>query len=233
MGSDDEVEPDGRRRRTRRSRAAMSDAAVELLLAHGLAGVTVEAVAERARVTRRTFSRHFAGKEEAILDEFRENTARINDALRARPVAEPPLLAYRRAVADWLTAEYAGAGPRLARHLALFRRVDEEPALFAAYQRIRIEAEAESVRVIAARLGTDPDRDPRPAVIVGAGAGTLVAALRAWARAGDPDPLPALAERFFATLEGALTGTPTDALADPAGTTHSPKVVHHHEPHHP
>lgn len=175
---------DRRQRKARQTREAMAAAAVDLILEHGLAAVTVEAIAERADVTRRTFSRHFNGKEDAALHITRADGDRINAALRDRPADEPPFVAYRNAVAQWLThRETLGAEPH-ARWRALLRLVDREPTLFAAYERIRVDAQDESVAIIADRLGTHPARDLRPAVVVGAAAGVLTAALRAWAR--DP-----------------------------------------------
>jgi AcrR family transcriptional regulator len=173
---------DRRQRRSRRTRNALATAAVDLILERGLAATTVEAIAERADVTRRTFSRNFAGKEDAALDFVRGDGDRINALLRDRPAAEPPLLAYRRAVRDWLADRDDPAWhlrPRIRRLLAL---LDSEPALFAAYERIRVDAQDESIRILADRLGTDAARDVRPAVVVDAAAGVLSAALRIWAR---------------------------------------------------
>ncbi|MGO4760731.1 helix-turn-helix domain-containing protein, partial [Streptomyces sp. 2MCAF27] len=73
---------DRRQRKARQTREAMAAAAVDLILEHGLAAVTVEAIAERADVTRRTFSRHFNGKEDAALHFTRADGDRINAALR-------------------------------------------------------------------------------------------------------------------------------------------------------
>lgn len=195
------VDLDRRRRRSQRTRQVMGAAALDLLLERGLAGVSVEAIAERSGVTRRTFSRHFAGKEDAVLNLVRDDVHRINEALRARPADEPPMAAYRGAVVEWLGQDFDGP-PRalLRRRLELFRRVDGEPALIAAYQRIRADAEEESVAVIAARLGVDPADDPRPAVAVAAGAGTLVAVLRAWARHGVPESPERLVGAYFDAL---------------------------------
>jgi AcrR family transcriptional regulator len=205
---------DRRHRGARRTRSALATAALELILERGLAAATVEAIAERADVTRRTFSRHFTGKEDAALDFVRLDGVLINARLRARPPGEPPLLAYRRAVREWLADPEAPAWhprPRMRRLLAL---VDAEPALFAAYARIRVDAQDESVRILAGRLGTDGLRDPRPAVVAEAAAGVLTAALRLWARgAGDDDrgsaDLAALVERAY----DALTGEAADAAA--------------------
>ncbi|MGW7078371.1 TetR/AcrR family transcriptional regulator [Streptomyces sp. NPDC054866] len=195
---------DRRQRKARLTREALADAAIDLILEHGLAAVTVEAIAERADVTRRTFSRHFGGKEAAALDFTRADGDRINAALRTRPADEPPLAAYRAAVRDWL-ADPESPGPhRRARWRELLALVDTEPALFAAYERVRVDAQDESVRIIADRLGTDPARDQRPAVVVGAAAGVLTAALRSWARGGhkhDAD-LAAHVEQAYAVLTG-------------------------------
>ncbi len=198
---DDGVGLDGRRLRTRRSREALSRAAFDLLTERGLDAVAVEDIALRAGVTRRTFSRHFASIEAAILGDVDQDVHLFNEALRRRPPAEPPLIAYRNAVHDWLAAEYGGSrAALLARRWALFQRFDDEPELFAGYQRIRIEGQRESVRIIAVRLGVDPLTDPRPAVAVGAGAGMLLAALQSWAAGPDPMGLPGLVEEFFDTL---------------------------------
>ncbi|MFF7333822.1 TetR/AcrR family transcriptional regulator [Streptomyces sp. NPDC090306] len=199
------VPEDRRRRRSRRTRAALATAALDLILERGLAATTVEAVAERADVTRRTFSRHFASKEDAALDFVRGDGDRINALLAARPAAEPPLRAYRLAVRAWLADRDDPAWhlrPRMRRLLAL---VDTEPALFAAYERIRVDAQEESIRLVGARLGTDDVRDVRPAVVVDAAAGVLTAALRVWARragghTSEAADLAALVEQAYDSL---------------------------------
>lgn len=98
-------------------------------------------------------------------------------------------------------AAAAGAGGRGAR-------------LFAAYARIRVDAQEESVGILAGRLGTDGLRDPRPAVVADAAAGVLTAALRLWARGAGDDArgaadLAAPVERAY----DALTGEAADAAA--------------------
>lgn len=51
-------------RRTRRTRRALSDALVALVLERGFTAITVEDVAERADAARATFYSHFQGKED-------------------------------------------------------------------------------------------------------------------------------------------------------------------------
>ncbi|QFR96156.1 TetR/AcrR family transcriptional regulator [Streptomyces tsukubensis] len=232
---------DRRQRKARQTREALAGSALELIVERGLADVTVEAIAERADVTRRTFSRHFAGKEDAALDFVRHDVDRINAALRARPATEPPLLAYRRAVAAWLAdPDLPGwdSRPYAAGVLAL---VDREPALFAAYERVRVDAQDQSVRIIADRLGADPDKDLRPGVVVGAAAGVLTAALRLWVRTGreGTESLPELVERAYEALAGEAAvddGPPSrdtgDSVAAQARTTSRHEQEQESEPHH-
>ncbi|MET8873812.1 TetR/AcrR family transcriptional regulator [Nocardia sp. NPDC004278] len=203
MSIDDGVDLDGRRLRTLRSRAAMSRAAFDLLNERGLDSVAVEDIAERAGVTRRTFSRHFSSIEEAVLGEIDQDVHLFNEALCRRPLGEPPLVAYHNALHDWLSAEYAGPkAAGLARRWALFQRFEDEPTLAAGYQRIRLDGQRESVRIIAARLGVDPAVDRRPEVAVAAGSGLLVAALQVWGAGSDTNGLPDLIDTFFDTLHG-------------------------------
>ncbi|NJP67308.1 TetR/AcrR family transcriptional regulator [Streptomyces spiramenti] len=198
---------DGRRRKARRTREALAAAALDLVVRDGPGEVTVTAVADRADVARRTFSRYFVGKEDAALDFVRDDGARINALLRGRPASEPPLAAYRRAVGQWLTDTDTPASHRRPEIRALLARVDSDPDLFAAYQRIRADAQEESVAIVAERLGADAAADPRPAVVVDTAAGVLTAALRLWARRPAPaghgeavDELTALVERSYDAL---------------------------------
>jgi len=63
----DSPEPGMRERKKLRTRQAIELAAIDLVLEHGLDGVTVDAIAEHADVTPRTFFNHFADKTDAVL----------------------------------------------------------------------------------------------------------------------------------------------------------------------
>ncbi|MEU9532163.1 MULTISPECIES: TetR family transcriptional regulator [Streptomyces] len=212
--------PERRSRKARRTRDALAGAAFELVLDRGLREVTVEEIAERADVDRRTFSRYFASKEDAVLDSVRGDGGRINDALRARPAGEPPLTAYHRAVQDWLADPGTPAWHRRPRIYQLLVLAEREPTLYAAFHHIRVDAQADSVAIVAERLGTDPLTDLRPAVTVAAGAGALLAAQAAWVRGDRPDELPLLVERAFDALSGELfTRLPGPAPHSTTSTT--------------
>ncbi|WP_299539212.1 TetR family transcriptional regulator [uncultured Streptomyces sp.] len=196
--------PERRGRKARKTRDTLAQAALELVLDRGLRKVTVEEIAQAADVDRRTFSRYFPSKEAAVLDVVRGDGDRINEALRARPAAEPPLTAYRRAVLDWLGDPEAEPWHLRPRVFDLLRLAEDEPTLFAAFHHIRVDAQEESVAVLAARLGVDPRQDLRPAVVVAAGAGALLAAQTAWVRGDRPAALPELVVLAFDALSAEL-----------------------------
>ncbi|MFH8480710.1 TetR family transcriptional regulator [Streptomyces sp. NPDC018055] len=207
-GTPERRTPQRRSRKARRTRDTLARAAFELVLDRGLRNVTVEEIAEAADVDRRTFSRYFASKEAAALDSLRGDGDRINGALRSRPAGEPPLLAYRRAVLAWLADPEAEPWHRRPRIFDLLVVAEEEPTLYAAFHHIRVDAQEDSIAILADRLGVDPRRDIRPAVTVAAGAGALLAAQAAWVRGGRPDALPALVTEAFDALAADLLTAP-------------------------
>jgi AcrR family transcriptional regulator len=68
-----------RERKKRQTREAIERSAIELVLERGLAGTTIEAIAERADVTSRTLFNHFADKEDALLGLPRDRKVIIED----------------------------------------------------------------------------------------------------------------------------------------------------------
>ncbi|MFJ2745205.1 TetR family transcriptional regulator [Streptomyces sp. NPDC087440] len=203
--------PQGRRvRKVQESREAMAAAAVDLVLERGLDGVTVEAISDRVDVSRRTFTRYFSGKEDAVVDALRADYARINEALAARPADENPLTAYHRALHDWLDND-PQAWPRRPRAGELLHLLHAEPALRAAYGHVEDEARNESVRIVAERLGQDPEHDLRPALAIALAVGAFGTAVQFWIAPGATTPLPELIDAAFTALaaEPAPSTTPS------------------------
>ena len=56
-----------RERKKRATRLALHEAALRLVAEHGLDGVSVDAIAERADVSPRTFFNYFSSKDDAVL----------------------------------------------------------------------------------------------------------------------------------------------------------------------
>ena len=80
------TEPGMRERKKMHTRVSIEAAAIDLALEHGFDAVTIEAIAERADVTPRTFFNHFADKADAVLGIPRDHEAAADidvDSIRA------------------------------------------------------------------------------------------------------------------------------------------------------
>jgi AcrR family transcriptional regulator len=198
------------------ARTRLAAAARDLFADRGYEQTTVEAIADRAGVGRRTFFRYFRSKDDAILPDHEQIAAEAR-ALIAALAALPPL----RAVC---------AGARL-----VFRSYVDDPVV--SVERYRLtrtvpalrDRETASVsvytRLFSGHLRERYPQTPEGVLAAEVGGAAIVAAhntvLRDWLRSGGGyDPLPALDAAFewaVTTLEAApparLLGP--DALAAP------------------
>ena len=86
------------------ARGRLQQAALELFAERGFDETTVEEIAGRAGLTKRTFFRHFADKREVLFDGGHEFTGRFVDGLAGAPASAPPLEAVAltlESVAGW------------------------------------------------------------------------------------------------------------------------------------
>lgn len=93
-----------RERKKAATREAVHEAALRLTVEHGLDHVTVEAVADAAGISRRTFSNYFATKEDAVLWGEERQTRALVQALHDRPAGEPPWTALRLSLHEVFSA---------------------------------------------------------------------------------------------------------------------------------
>src|SRR3954454_18326665 len=84
------AEPGLRERKKAATRQSLHDAAVRLATEHGLDRITVEAIADEAGVSRRTFSNYFGSKEEALMYGDFQRIHSLIEKVRARPANETP-----------------------------------------------------------------------------------------------------------------------------------------------
>lgn len=85
-------EPDGEERLRR--------AAIELFLEYGYDNVTVAQIADRAGLTRRTFSRYFADKRDVLFAGSDQLPSMVADAVRRVDPEVPPFAAVQQALAE-------------------------------------------------------------------------------------------------------------------------------------
>lgn len=182
-----------RERKKAATRQALYEAAVRLATEQGVENVTVEAIADAANVSRRTFSNYFSGKEEALLHADRVWMGRLLDLVRGRPAEESPWTSVGRAVAQ-LIAERDDHDPR---RLAARRLLRNHPSLIAHQTAVYAGVERDLAAEVATRMPAGPDVPLRSRVL----AATLLTTVRVtslyWLEHPD-DGLPDLVRRSLA-----------------------------------
>ena len=91
--------PSLRERNKVRRREQITEAALRLFAERGFEGVTIDEIADAADVSRRTFFRYFARKEDVILAWKQQMADELRAALAERPEQEQPLDVVHRALA--------------------------------------------------------------------------------------------------------------------------------------
>jgi AcrR family transcriptional regulator len=165
-----------RERKKAATRLALHEAALRLAAEHGPERITVEAIADAANVSRRTFSNYFSSKEEAL---FHGDTARLRrlvDLLHERPAEEPPWTALTQAALE-LAAEAYDDVTRA--WLRLRRQVHGHPGLIAHQIAAYAALERELSGDIAPRI-TGPDSDLRARLLAATFLATLRVAVQHW-----------------------------------------------------
>ncbi|MFJ3910054.1 TetR family transcriptional regulator [Streptomyces sp. 2132.2] len=179
--------PGLRERKKRRTRDALLRAALLLFVAQGYERTTVDEITDAVDVSQRTFFRYFANKEEVAFAVQDLVESHFVAALRARPAAEGPLEALRRAVLDaWDTLDEALSDVvPVDLYMRTYQLIESTPALLAVHLRRSTELEERIARLIAEREGLDVDADPRPRVAVAAVSGVMRVTGRLWGQGED------------------------------------------------
>ncbi|MFI0352995.1 TetR/AcrR family transcriptional regulator [Actinomadura sp. 9N407] len=186
-----------RERKKEATRTALHEAAVRLAVERGLEEVTVEAIADAAGVSRRTFSNYFAAKEDALLygDEQRMET--LLEAFTARPPGESSWAALRL-TCHALYEEKGEPDPQWAVQTRLARRhptvLGRQLAHVATFERRLAEA-------IAARDGL-PETALRARVMAAAFLTSMRVASQRWTDEQPPRSLRTLMEQTLDEMSG-------------------------------
>ncbi|MEV1174115.1 TetR/AcrR family transcriptional regulator [Nonomuraea sp. NPDC049784] len=136
-----------RERKKAETRQAVHEATLRLAVEHGLDNVTVEAIADAANISRRTFSNYFDSKEEALLygDEQRlgELVERVRD--------QPPALTAWQALRVAFESLYDETGEPDPEWMLRARLVKQHPSLLSRQLAGRVRLENELSQVVAGR----------------------------------------------------------------------------------
>lgn len=180
-----------RERKREQTRTALCRAAITLATeSGGPEAVTVEAIADRANTSRRTFFNYFTAKEAAFVWPLYALAARFADTLGSRPDDEPVWDAVQHSLRAAVTAPdtdpalvvatdaLVSASPSLA--VAAEAHAVGEPTPKELYLRVKAE--------ISRRAAADAGRDIYAQLVLEGAGMALRVAIRAWAHAGG-DPL--------------------------------------------
>ncbi|MGA5068796.1 TetR family transcriptional regulator [Streptomyces exfoliatus] len=181
----------------------LTDAALQLLALKGFDAVTVDEIATTAGVSKRTFFRYFASKEDVVVQFLSGMGADMRAGLAARPAGERPSEALLHSVSVPLTT----CGEHAERALPVVRLILRTPALLARFLEHQAEWREELTEELAARLGRDPEADLYPRLAAGMALAAFDAVLRRWSEGEDTESTAdagALIGEAFAMLAPAL-----------------------------
>src|SRR5437588_13131452 len=91
-------------RKRRAVRAELSEVALELLIDRDFESVTVDEIASAVGVSRRTFFRYFASKEDVVFAFLDQWGRRLFEEIAGRPPEEAPITAVHRALDQHMEA---------------------------------------------------------------------------------------------------------------------------------
>jgi AcrR family transcriptional regulator len=172
-------------RKRKATRERMAAAAAQLVATDGLAGATVERIAEAADVGRATFFRYFSSKEDAVAEGI---ASQWLDFIVSALEKQPRNLSARDAV----VAAFSDLGDGFAeisdqvRELATLTR--SSPALSAWTLQIYVRYEAVIAELVAPRLPDSTTGDPRPRLLGALAMASIRIALDDWLSDGGSLP---------------------------------------------
>jgi len=187
-----------RERKKAMTRLALEDAALELFAAKGFDHTTVDEIAEACNVSRRTFFRYFASKEDIFAGDKNEHDSQVFDLIASRPADEPALESLRATVLT-MAAELATDRDRV---VAKVRIINETPSLRSS----GLEHEQGSIDLIvdalARRSATPLDDDAlfRLRLVTQAAVGAMRAAIDRWVATGAREDIADVAVDAFDAL---------------------------------
>lgn len=192
--------PGLRERRKRLTAAELETAAFRLFGERGFDSVTVDDIAAEADVSRRTFFRYFASKEDVLLADHLVQLARLREAMAARPPDEPVLTALRNALLS-MTTDFEDRKEMIILRGRIMRDTPSLQARSLVHQQAWENAMQE---MVAERLGVDPVADLRPGVVSATTLAAMRVAFTNWLTAGAEDDLIALTAEALDLLDGGL-----------------------------
>ncbi|HEY4536183.1 MAG TPA: TetR family transcriptional regulator [Enteractinococcus sp.] len=186
----------GRREQKKRdTRQTIRNAALDLAIENGLENLTVEAIAQTAGVSPRTFFNYFPSKEDALVTQAAESSEQVRQLLLARPAHESPMTAFHNAL---LESDYFGTDPvDRDRLLARQRLTQQHPSLMAHHLGKVAMVERSFADALAERMDVNIDDDMYPELLAAIAMSAIRVAVRRWVVQGSDSLYELLDEAFY------------------------------------
>jgi len=185
----------GRREKKKlETRRAIRNAALELGTELGLERLTVEAIANTAGVSPRTFFNYFSSKEDALVADATEAANQVCALLLERPAEETPMRALHNAVMD--SPYFGSIQPDRERALARQRLTQHNPSLMKHQLGKIAQLEHRFADTLAQRMGVELDEDIFPELLAAMAVSMIRVAIRRWV-ANEEQPLYELIDAAF------------------------------------
>lgn len=178
----------------------LTEAALQLLALKGFDAVTVDEIVGAAGVSKRTFFRYFASKEDVVVQFLADMGTGMCAALAARPAGERPSEALRHAV--WVPlGECAHHSERALRVVQLILGT---PALLARFLERQAQWRDDLAAELARREDLDAAADLYPRLAAGMALNAFDAVLHRWSGSDGTEDPAGLTDQAFAVVAPAL-----------------------------
>jgi AcrR family transcriptional regulator len=190
-------------------RGELADAAATFCVEHGFDRTTAAEIARGIGISRATFFRYFASKEEAVVSAARGAATRAGSfalsVSRAADAAAPgtPAWTVLRTAAEPMTTTADTRGDQLR---ARIRMITEVPALMAHLASQQTDDRASVTEVLRTRLPNGPTADAHAATLAAAGVAAVDLAWQEWAHTPGSELRPLL-DSYFAAFGGLAVPT--------------------------
>ncbi|MEV0375522.1 TetR family transcriptional regulator [Streptomyces sp. NPDC050636] len=178
----------------------LTEAALQLLALKGFDAVTIDEIVTTAGVSKRTFFRYFASKEDVVVQFLADMGTGIRAELAARPIEECPSAALQHAV----SVPIAACADHSDRALRVVQLILRTPALLARFLERQAQWRDDLTAELARRLGLDPDTDLYPQLAAGMTLTAFNTVLHRWSDDGSAEDPSELTNRAFAIIAPAL-----------------------------
>ena len=188
------------RERTRRAvRGELAQLAVSLFVEKGYDETTIDDLAAAAGMSKRTFFRYFASKEELVMGKYEVLGEQLAEDLAARPAGEPIWVSLRQIFKR--VADYVENDARRAESVAMEKIVRDHPTLNASYLERVSRMQEIVLDEVRTRTGRPDPADPRTAAIVGAAFSCLIAAWTTWLTTNQAQPFGDLLDQAMDAIQ--------------------------------